>query len=267
MKGGHSRTLATLLALTALVCAPVALAADLSDIGFLDQAAIGGLPRFVSANRDLAGYKAGLDRQFQARMRGAHSQVDQQKIIAEFQQKLAQRQRAVLTPLFARAQTAIASVSSSRNLSVVVDRRIVIYGGQDITRSVTELLQSPGDIAPPVSTPPPSEIGFVDQTQVDALPKFKTASDQFNKFADSQKVQAQQKLTKARTAADRQQILRDYQTAVNSQQDQLLKPLVDQTKSVIADVAGKHNLILVIDRGDLIYGGTDITADVLNALK
>jgi len=256
-----------MLVLGALVCAPLALAADLSDIGFIDQAAIGSLPQFVSANRELARYKATLDRQFQARMRSAHNQAEQQKIILEFQQKLAQRQRVVLAPLFVRAQTAIASVSSSRNLSVVVDRRIVIYGGADITKGVTDLLQSPGAVAPPVNTPPPSEIGFVDQQQIDSLPNFKSASDQFNKFADDQKVMAQQKLAKARTPADRQQILRDYQAAVNGKQDQLLKPLVDRTKSAIADVAGKRNLILVIDRGDLIYGGTDITADVQNALK
>ena len=261
------RGLAALLVVVAFVCAPLALAADLSDIGFLDQAAIGSLPRFVAANRELANYKATLDRQFQARMRGARSQGDQQKIIVEFQQKMAQRQRAVLSPLFLRAQTAIASVSSSRNLSVVVDRRIVIYGGQDITKSVTDLLESPGGVAPPVSTPPPSEIGFVDQSQIDSLPNFKSASDQFNKFADDQKVLAQQKLAKAKTPADRQQILKDYQAAVSGKQDELLKPLVDKTKTAIADVAGKKNLILVIDRSDLIYGGTDITADVQNALK
>lgn len=267
MKRSYARGLAAALGLAAAVSAPLALAADLSDVGFIDQAAIGGLPRFASANRELANYKAGLDRQFQARMRGTRSQPQQQKIIAEFQQRFAQRQRAVMAPLFTRAQTAIASVSSSRSLSVVVDRRIVIYGGQDITRSVTDLLQSPGDIAPPVSAPPPSEIGFVDQVQIDSLPKFKSASDAFNKFADDQKVAAQQKLAKAHTGADRQQILRDYQKAVSDKQDELLKPLVDQTKSVIANVAGKKNLILVIDRGDLIYGGTDITADVQNALK
>jgi len=262
-----SRGLAAMFTVIVFVCAPLALAADLSDIGFIDQAAIGSLPRFVAANRDLASYKATLDRQFQARMRAAHSQNDQQKIIVEFQQKMAQRQRTVLAPLFMRAQTAIASVSSSRSLSVVVDRRIVIYGGQDITKSVTDLLQSPGAVAPPVSTPPPSEIGYVDQAQIDALPNFKSASDQFNKFADSQKLDAQQKLTKAKTAADRQQILKDYQSAVNGKQDELLKPLVDRTKQAIASVAGKRNLILVIDRGDLIYGGTDITSDVQNALK
>lgn len=254
-------------AVFALVAAPLALAADLTDIGSIDQAAIANLPPFVAANRQLGQYKAGLDRQFAAQMKGAHSQADQQRVIATFQQKFADKQRTVLGPLFARAQTAIASVSSSKSLSVVVDKRIVIFGGQDITRSVVDLLQSPGQIVPPVSTPPPSEIGYVDQNTVDQIPKLKTASEDFAKYDLAQKQAAQAKIAKAKTDAERQAIFNDYNKTVGAKRDDQLKPLVDQTKSIIADVAKKKNLILVVDRGDIIYGGTDITSDVQNAFK
>ena len=52
----------------------------------------------------------------------------------------------------------------------------------------------------------------------------------------------------------------------SDKQDQLLKPLVDQTKAATADVARKKKLLLVVDRADVIYGGTDITSDVQNEL-
>jgi len=250
-----------------LVAAPLALAADLTDIGSIDQAAIGNLPRFIDANRQLAQYKSDLDRPFQSQIKSAHSQAAQQKIVAAFQQKLLARQRVVMGPLFQRAQTAIASVSSSKNLSVVADRRIMIYGGQEITKAVVDLLQSPGDIVAPVSTPPPSEVGYVDQNALDQIQKLKSATDEFNKFDTEQKALAQQQMSKAKTDADRQAVLKAYQKAMTDKRDQLLKPLGDQTKSIIADVAKKKNLILVIDRGDLIYGGTDITPDVQNAFK
>jgi Skp family chaperone for outer membrane proteins len=35
----------------------------------------------------------------------------------------------------------------------------------------------------------------------------------------------------------------------------------------MAKVAQQKHLILVVDRSDVIYGGTDITQDVQNALK
>ncbi|PZR59607.1 MAG: hypothetical protein DLM50_00410 [Candidatus Meridianibacter frigidus] len=260
-------SIAALFALGVLVAMPLALASDLGDVGTLDQAAVSNLPRFVEANRQVVAFKTGLDKQFTARMKAAHSQADQQRIITEFRGRLQDRQRALLGPLFGRAQTAIASVSSSKNLSVIVDKSIVIFGGQDITKAVIDLMQSPGPIAAPVSTPPPSEIGFVDNDQIDAIPKLKTANDDFLRFNEQQKRIAAQKMSKAKTDAERQQVLRDYQKTVSDRQDQQLKPLADQTKSAIADIGKKKNLVLVIDKGHLIYGGTDITPDVQNAFK
>ncbi len=43
--------------------------------------------------------------------------------------------------------------------------------------------------------------------------------------------------------------------------------MVDQTRGAISDVAKAKGLILVVDKGDIIYGGTDITADVTSKLK
>ncbi len=66
----------------------------------------------------------------------------------QFQQELSDKQREIVGPLFQRAQLAIAAVSASRSLSIVVDKRIVIYGGQDITKDVeTIFCRLSGDTA------------------------------------------------------------------------------------------------------------------------
>ena len=122
---------ATLFGLASL--APATLAADVTDIGYVDQAALSNIPQFTSANRQLADFKAQLDRQFASEVRGVKDANTQARIAQEFQNKLATRQRDLFGPLFQRAQVAIASVASSKNLSVVVDKRIVIVGGQDVT--------------------------------------------------------------------------------------------------------------------------------------
>lgn len=257
----------TAFVLGAAILAPQALAADVTDIGFVDQAALSNIPSFIDANRQLAQFKAGLDRDFAKRMNGVHDQATQARIAQEFQNKLAMRQRDLFAPLFERARVAIASVASSKNLSVIVDKRIVIVGGQDVTSSVIDLLNGPGDPIPPVNTPPPSSVGFVDQSQIDTVPKLKSANDDFQKFQADQQQQAQIKMKSAKTDADRQQILKDYESALADKQKQEIAPLVDQTRSVISDVAKKKGLLLVIDRSNLIYGGTDITSDVTSALK
>jgi Skp family chaperone for outer membrane proteins len=253
--------------LGAAVLGPATLAADVTDIGFVDQAALAAIPSFTGANRQLAGYKAQLDRQFAQRMRSIRDRNVQARVAQEFQNKLTTRQRELFGPLFQRAQVAIASVASSKNLSVIVDKRIVIFGGQDVTGSVVALLAGPGDPIPPVNTPPPSSVGFVDQSQIDAVPRLKSANDDFQKFQADQQQQAQNKVKAAKTDADRQQVLKDYQAALADKSKSEIAPLVDQTRNAIADVAKKRGLLLVIDRSNLIYGGTDITSDVTAALK
>ena len=261
-----SRTFAVAAVSAVALVAPAALAADVADIGFVDQAQLSSLPVFQQANRQLQGYGMNLQKQYVGRARHA-SQAQQQQLAQEFQAKIVDRQRQVLGPLLGKAQVAIASVASSKSLSIVIDKRIIIYGGQDITGDVRDLLTGVGDPVPPVSTPPPSSVGYVDQTQVDAVPLIKSATDDYAKFKADEDRQTAQKLRAVKSDADRDAILKAYQKQLEDKQTTTLKPLVDKTKTAMSDVARKRNLALVIDRSNVIYGGTDITADVTAALK
>ena len=246
--------------------APAALAADTADIGFVDQTVLSAIPSFAAAKRQIDAYGSDLQKQYVGRAHNA-SPAEQQRMGAEFQKKMADKQRAVLGPLFGRAQVAIASVASSKNLSIVVDKQIMIVGGQDITGAVKDLLTGVGDPVPPVSTPPPSTVGYVDQQQIDAVPSIKAAAGEFQKFKAAQDQAAAAKFKGAKTQADRDAIMKDYQKTLTDKQNQTLKPLVDKTRDAMSSVASKRGLILVIDRASVIYGGTDITADVTSALK
>ncbi|HTX59780.1 MAG TPA: hypothetical protein VMH02_08865, partial [Verrucomicrobiae bacterium] len=196
--------------------------------------------------------------------------ADRQRIQLDFQQRFTDKQREVVGPLFTRAQLAIASVSAARNLSIVVDKRIIIYGGVDITKDVEGLFLSSQAINPPTATPPPSEIGFVDQTALDALPKVKAANDQMAQFQQTEKAIYDPQLAAAQQSKDAakvQSVYQQYQKAIDDKQQSLLTPLVQATKNATADVARKKNLILVVDRADVLAGGTDITTDVQNELS
>lgn len=258
--------LAVLLAVVT-IGAPQVLAAGINDIGFLDQGALANLPSFQNANKEMASFRANLQKEFIGRARKARSQQDQAKLAQDFQNRMNEEQQKLFGPLFNAARIAVASVASSKELSVVVDRRIIIIGGQDITKNVMDLLSSPGSPVPPVSTPPPSIVGWVDQTQIDQLDQFKSAQDQFVKFGEDQRRSVQDKLKAAKTDADRNKIMSDYQKTIDDQRAKIVTPLVDQTRAAIEGVAKKKGLVLVIDRSNLIFGGTDVTPDVLAALK
>jgi outer membrane protein len=251
----------------AVAAAPSAIAADLTDVGYLDQAQLGSLPVFVSTNQQLAQYRAQLQPKFIAAMRAAKTPADQQRVQMQFQQQFADKQRELVGPLFSRTQYAIANVAANRKLSIVVDKRIVVYGGQDITSDVIDLFRSPQAIAPPSATPPPSEIGFVDESAIDGSTKVQNASRQMAQFEADQRKIFGDKLKNAKTDAEKRAIAADFQKALQDKQNQLLTPLVNQTKQITASVAQKKGLMLVIDRSDVIFGGTDITQDVQNALN
>ncbi len=259
-------TLAALLALLPLV-GPAAIAADLTDVGFLDQAAIATLPPFVAANQQLAQYKEQLQGQFANAMRSARSDADKQRITLQFQQEFSDKQNEVMGPLFQRAQAAIANVSASKKLSIVVDKRIVIYGGQDITSDVVSAVRSSSAITAPQSSPPSSPIGFVDQSALANSQEVKTASDQLQKFQASQQPIYQARFKNAKTDVDKQQVTTDYNKAMEDKKNDLLNPLITQTRNATANVARSKNLLLVVDRADVVFGGTDITQDVQNALN
>jgi outer membrane protein len=263
------RVITTLLAalVLSMAIAPAAIAADLTDVGFLDQAALGSLPAFLAANQQLAQYHDQLNGQFESAMRSAKDDADKQRISLQFQQEFQDKQREVLNPLLARAQAAIANVAASKKLSVVVDKRIIIYGGTDITKDVIDLVRGTQALAMPQSPPPASPIGFVDEQSLDTSQKVKDANDVLAKFAEDQRNLAAQKLKTAKNDIDKQQIAADYQKALADKQEQLLKPLISETRAVTATIAKQKTLLLVIDRADIVYGGTDITQDVQNALN
>jgi Skp family chaperone for outer membrane proteins len=245
--------------------APQVLATDISDIGFVDQSAIGQLGPFVSAQQQFALFQRDLGVQFQAAIKGK-GPADQQRIYADFNQRAATKQREVFGPLLERANNAIASVAANKNLGVVVDKTIIIYGGLDVTKDVIDMLNQPGPVLAPVNSPPPSDVGYVDQRQIDALPKIKKANDDYLQFRQSLQGQLNAQL-RGKSADQRQAIVASFNKQLTDQQKKIVQPTIDSTTSAIAAVAKKKGLLLVIDAQSKLYGGMDVTADVLKALQ
>ena len=217
-------------ALLAFSFAPSAIAADVTDVGFLDQAELASLPAFVSANKQLAAFKSAARRAVQQPDERRQDDADKQRIRSSSSSSLQDKQREIVGPLFTRAQLAIAQVSSTHDLSVVVDKRIVIFGGQDITKDVETLFLSSQAIKPPTASPPPSTIGFVDQNVLDSLPKVKAANDQMSQFAAAQQQIFAPQLKRQSPKTIRRNSSRctqQFKKTVNDKENELLKPLVD----------------------------------------
>src|SRR6516164_2918179 len=261
------RAIAGSVLVVALILAftPAVLATDIADIGFVDQASIGQLGPFTTAQQQYADFQRSLAAQFQAQIKGK-SPADQQRIYADFNARAAAKQREIFGPLLDRANNAIASVAANKGLSVVVDKSIIIYGGMDLTKDVIDMLNQPGPVLPPVNTPPPSSVGFVDERQLDQTPKIKKANDDFMQFRQSLQSQLSAQL-RGKNADQRQQVITSFNSQLADEKKKVVDPVSDSTNSVIASVAKKKGLLLVIDSQSRVYGGTDVTPDVLKSLQ
>ncbi len=265
MVRSHTPTIAALVLVFILGFSPQVLATDIADIGFVDQSAIGQLGPFVAAQQQFAQFQRALGVQFQAAIKGK-SQADQQRIYQDFNARAATQQRQLFGPLLDRANNAIAAVAANKGLSVVVDKSIIIYGGLDVTKDVIDMLNQPGPVLAPVNSPPPSEVGYVDQRQLDQLPKVKSANDTFMQYRQNLQSQLNAQL-RDKSADQRQQTITAFNSQLSDEQKKVVQPVIDSTNSAIAGVAKKKGLLLVIDGQTRVYGGTDVTPDVLKALQ
>ena len=265
VRGLRSIIVVAVIAVSTLSFTPQVLAVDVNDIGFVDQSAIGQLPPFQAAQAEFAQYQRQLSGQFQRSIKGK-SQADQQRIFNDFNGRAAAKQRELFGPLLNRAQTAIASVAANKGLSVVVDKSIIIFGGLDITKDVIDMINQPGAVVPPVNSPSPSEVGYVDQTQLDAVPKVKKANDDFLSYRQTLQTQLSSQMA-GKSPDQRQQLATNANNQLNDEQKKVLQPIQDAISKAITDVAKKRGLLLVVDAPDRVYGGTDVTSDVVKALQ
>jgi Skp family chaperone for outer membrane proteins len=72
---------------------------------------------------------------------------------------------------------------------------------------------------------------------------------------------------RGKSADQRQQTYTAFNKQLTDEQKKLLQPVLDAQTSAIASVAKKRNLLLVVDAQSKLYGGVDVTADVVKALQ
>ncbi len=68
------------------------------------------------------------------------SDQDKQTLNQQLQQGLQQKNQELLAPINEKIMAAIKSVADAKGLTIIVDKNMVVYGGQDITDDVGKIL-------------------------------------------------------------------------------------------------------------------------------
>ena len=64
------------------------------------------------------------------------SEEDKANLYQQTQEKLAQKQQALIEPIQKKVEAEVKAVAESKGLQVVIDKGAVVYGGTDITQDV-----------------------------------------------------------------------------------------------------------------------------------
>lgn len=114
----------------------IASAASSSSVGVIDyQQVMSAHPDVQNLQTQMETAIADVKKEFDEKSAGMNDQ-EKADYYRQCQERLAQKQEELLTPIRNAVDIAIKKVADKRGLAVVIDKMAVIYGGQDITAEV-----------------------------------------------------------------------------------------------------------------------------------
>jgi len=111
------------------------------------------------------------------------------------------------------------------------------------------------------------EIAFVDIQKIFELhPDKAEAEKELNKAAQMMQSELEEKVSDL-NQEEQQELLSEYQTELSKKEQKLIQDVLAEIENAIKKVAEEKKVKLVLDKRNVIYGGYDITEDVINYIE
>jgi outer membrane protein len=165
---------------TWVVTKPGLLGSPAKKVGALDQEIIYSLDEFKGAQKQLEAFQAQKKTEFEAAVKARQGKqggdAELATLYRKIQLEIQQKRNQLFQPLQTKAEAAVATAARSKGLTVVLDKRIVVYGIPDITEDVKKLFQQKGELnLPPAQDTSRSPVAYFDQDVVRSLKIFQEA--------------------------------------------------------------------------------------------
>ena len=107
-------------------------------------------------------------------------------------------------------------------------------------------------------------VGYVDDMMVlQQYSKFEQARKQLNDLSNAAKAA----FDKETDEKKKNEIVQNLQLEMREEEAKIMTPILKEVNETIAKVAKKKGVTIVVNKALVYYGGTDLTQDVINALK
>lgn len=240
------------------------------QVAMLDAEAIYALPEFTKAKKELEELSTHKEEELLKIVKDKKlSPEEAEKLRVQMRDELQQEQAKRVTPLNKRVTAAIATLSKERGYKVVFDKRIVVIGVVDVTEDVKKKFDElksaelPKEEATADSSD--STVGYINQETIQELRLFKDAQQRL--LLEGQKMAAElQAKSKDMSPADREKLRQDTMRAYQEKTVEAMKPVNDKVTTAITDVAKEKGLSLVLNSHHIMWGGRNLTDDVIKKL-
>ncbi|MHB2018486.1 MAG: OmpH/Skp family outer membrane protein [Candidatus Xenobia bacterium] len=249
--------------------APV-LGTNSSTVAMIDPQEIYKLPEYVDLEKQIEGRVNDLKKKLEDEAKTGKSQADLQaenlKDQAELEQFRAEKQK----PLNDKVNAIIGEIAKQKGITVVLDKQIVVTGLQDITDDVKTRFENEKNVPTPSDSATPGDnsgVGYVNQETISTLKMFQDTQAELVKYYKQLGDELQRKLAdKKLGAVEKGQLQELYSEKFQAKREELYGPLQDKVNSVISQVAKDQGLSLVLDTHQVMWGGKNITTDVISKL-
>ncbi len=239
-------------------------------VAALDPDVIYKLPEYADMNKKLNDDAQTMAKQLEADVKARKVKPEQLAVERlQMQQKLEQERNQLQTPLNNRVASCIADLAKKNGYNVVLDRRIVLTGVTDITDQVKNAFEASkgttSSASPDANTGTDSGVGYVNEDTISDLKMFHDAQGQLQQYYLELQKEFQEKAKKA-TATQRGELQQMMMQKFQAKKAALYQPLQGKVNDIIAQVAKDQNLSLVLDTRQVMWGGKNITTDVIERL-
>ncbi len=248
--------------------------APIKKVASIDADAIYQLKEFTDAQAALQKKSEEYKKKLEEVARQQHPTTDQEKAeamrtlqekAAEFEQELQQEKNKTLTPLQKKAEAAIAAVAREHDYKVVLDKRIVVFGVDEITEEVKKKFQDKAELKLPAEDDTKdSPIAYFDQEVVRNLKAFQEVD---LKMATLKNDLAQdfQERAKGKSPEEQANIQKELMLRMEAKQQEMVAPLIQAVNQSVTEAAEKNNVALVLDKVHVMYGGRNLTDEVVDS--
>ena len=246
-------------------------------VGAIDRDKIFDTKLFKEVNKKLDTETENLRKKYEKLAKPLDEKKEEDaKKLREYQAKYFMERKAmrekILKPAYDETRKVIASVAVQKGLYVVLDKRIVVCGSQDITDEVFKKMESGEKVEEPSEADiaklnAKSKIGYFDQYVVASLPDFRKAQEEYQ-VEQAKLAKEFERIVKEKKLNDDQkkQLSLAMMEQLKKYQNDLQAPVVRKVNRTVESVGKKKNLSLIVDSESVMFGGINVTDEVADEI-